>query len=297
MDKLLLEQFSKPIDDTKAQEFYNDYALPIVCNALSEVSKKIELISPDTIKIFPMGEYANKTAIDETGGEIELVIASSNPQLQLSNNTYQKEYVKASKKEKSQVNIKNTSEEIIKALFNALLPEFSEKTSLVLYAHGIKVLCKEECGFNMLIRFATYNENDDDMLLSFWNTIKKQSETINLFQYSEAVEAKDKKTKGNYSHIVRIFKSFRKTMLANKWISANGTTRYFVEALIYNVPTKLLMGTNIEEVYTKVMMYIQNCPLTKLQSFDNKPINKCNLIKASYSTIKTFINYIPRLDV
>ena len=296
MDKLFLEQFAKPIDDAEIQEFYSDYATPILCSALSEVSKKIELINPETIKIFPIGEYTNKTAIDATGGELEIVVASSNPQLQISNKTYQKEYSNASKKEKSQINIKNTSEEIVKALFNALVPEFSEKTSLILYAHGIKILCKEEFGFNMLIRFATFNENDEDMILSFWNTIKKQVEPIDIYSYAEAVEEKDKETKGNYSHLVRVFKGYRKTMLANKWISANGTSRYFVEALIYNIPTKLLTGKNFEEVYTKSMIYLQNCPLTKLKSFDDKPINKCNLIKVTYSAVKTFLNYLTRLD-
>ncbi len=295
MDKLLLEQFSKPINDAEVQEFYNDYALPIICSALDTVSKKIELINPETIKIFPMGEYTNKTAIDETGGEIEIVVASSNPQLQISNNTYQKEYNNASKKEKSQVNIKNTSEEIVKALFNALIQEFSAQTSLVLYAYGIKVLCKEELGFNMLIRFATFNEGDEDFVLSFWNTIAKRTEAIKVFEYAELIEEKDNETKGNYSHMVRVLKSCRKTMLANKWISANSTTRYLIEALVYNIPTKLLKGNNFEEVYTKSMIYLQNCPLTKFKSFDGKDINKCQLIRTSYSTLKTFLNYLNRL--
>ncbi len=296
MDKTIIEQFKKPISDKKAKEFYSNIALPIICESLDEVSKKIELINENCIKIFAMGEYTNATAIDETGGEVEVVIACSNPQLQISNKALQKEYSEASKKEKSQVNTKNSSDEIMKALFKALQQHFAATTTLICYAQGIKVLCKEEFGFNLLIRFATYNENDDDLILSFWNLIKKQAEPINIFLYADEVDQKNLITKGNYGHMVRILKSLRKTMLTKNWISANVSTRYLVEALVYNIPSKLLIEKDFEKAYAKGILYLQNCPLTEFKSFEGKPINKCQLIKANYGTVKTFINNISRLD-
>ncbi len=296
MDKALLEQFSKEISDKEVKEFYAEYALPIISDVLDEVSNKNELINPSTIKVFPIGDYTNGTAIDELGGELEIVIACSNPQLQISNTAYIKEYIKASSKEKTKINIKNTSEDIMKTLYKAFISQFSEKTTLIMYAQGIKILCKEELGFNMLIRFATFNENDDDMVLSFWNTIKKQTEPVSYFMYADELEKKNKETKGNLYHLIRIFKSYRKTMLAKGWFSANTITRYFIEALAYNIPTRILKDTDFEKAYAKSMIYLQNCPLTKFKSFDGKPINKCKLIKVSYNHLKTYLNGLVKLD-
>ena len=295
MDIALLKQFSKPISDKPVKEFYAEYALPIISDVLDTVANKNELINPATIKVMAIGDYTNDTAIDETGGELEVVIACSNPQLQISNTAYVKEYLQASKKEKTQINIKNTSEDIMKALYKAFIEQFSEKTTLIMYAQGIKILCKEEFGFNMLVRFATFNETDDDMILSFWNTIKKQNEPVSYFHYVDSLEKKNKETKGNLNHLIRVLKGYRKTMLAKGWISANTVSRYFVEALAYNVPTKLLKDADFEKAFTKSMIYLQNCPLTKFKSFDDKPINKCKLIKINYNYLRTFLNGLLKL--
>ncbi len=296
MDKAIIEPLAKPISSKEAQTFYEEVALPLVCYALEDVSKKIELINPDSIKVFPIGEYTNGTFIDETGGELEIVIACSNPQLQLSDKSFKKEYNEAPKKQKTAVNIKNTSEDIIKNLYEAFRQQFSAQTTLVLYAQGIKILCKEEIGYNLLIRFATFNENDDELIMNFWNTMRKDNAPVNIYKYADEMEQKDIITKGNFSHLVRVLKSYRKTMLAKKWISSNVTTRYLVEALAYNVPNKLLIEKDFYKAYTKSMLYLINCPLNKLLSFEGKPINKCKLINANFNTVKTFLNNLIKLD-
>lgn len=297
MDKTIIQQLAKPLSDKDVKKFYNEYSLPIIYEVLDEISKTNEMINPETIRIFPLGEYTNGTFIDQTGGELEIVIASSNPQLQLLNKSYQKEYQEANKKEKSAVNIKNTSEDIVKSLYKAFQKQFSEKTTLILYAHGIKILCKEEIGFNMLIRFATFNQEDDNYIMNFWNTIRKENYSVDVYKYAEEVEQKDILTKGNYSHFVRVLKSYRKTMLAKKWISANSYTRYLVEALVYNIPTSLLVEKDFSKAYTKGMLYLLNCPLSSLKSFDGKPINKCKLIGATYNNVKMFLTMLNKLDV
>jgi len=296
MDKAIIEQLAKPLSDEKVQEFYTDIAVPVVCTALEDVASQCEIINENNIRVFPMGEYTNGTFIDESGGELEIVIACSNPQLTLSNKSYEKEYRDASKKTKDSVNTKNTSEDIVKLLYKAFQKQFSEQTTLILYGLGIKILCKQEVGFNLLIRFASYSEDDEDMIMHFWNTIKKDNDSVNIYAYAENVDEKDLITKGNYSHFVRVLKSYRKTMLAKKWISANKTTRYLVEALAYNVPNKLLIEKDFYKAYTKSMMYLLNAPLSSFKSFDDKPINKCALINANYNTIKTFLNYLAKLD-
>lgn len=296
MDKSIIEQLAKPVSDESVKDFYHDIALPVIYEALDEVSKTCEIINENNIKIFPIGEYTNETFIDETGGELEIVIACSNPQLTLSNKSFEKEYAKASKKEKQEINIKNTSEDIIKSLYKAFLQQFSSETTLILYAQGIKILCKKEVGFNMLIRFASYSEDDEDLVMHFWNTIKKDSDAVNIYAYSDNISEKNLLTKGNYAHFVRVLKSYRKTMLTKKWISSNKTTRYLVEALAYNIPTKLLVEKDFYKAYTKGMMYLLNAPLNALKSFDGKPINKCPLINANYNTVKTFLNNLARLD-
>ncbi len=296
MEKALLEQFSKTISNKKVLEFYNTLALPIIADALDVVSKKIEVINPDCIRIFPIGDYTNGTFIDETGGELEIVIACSNPQLQITNKSFVKEYSEATKKQKPQINIKNTSEDIIKTLYKALVEQFSEQTTLVLFAQGIKILCKEEIGFNMLIRFATYNENDKDFIMSFWNTIKKQSEPVDVYGYAEEIEKKNLITKGNFAIMTRILKSYRKTMLAKKWISANASTRYLVEAIVYNIPAKLLATKDFTTAYTKSMLYLQNCPVNTFKSFNGRPINECNLVKANFNAVRSFLNNLIKLD-
>lgn len=296
MDKTIIEQLAKPLSNESVKEFYSDIAVPVVCNALSDVSGQCELINENNIKIFPIGEYTNGTFIDETGGELEIVIACSNPQLILSNKSYEKEYRDASKKTKNEVNTKNTSEDIIKLLYKAFQKQFSEQTTLILYGLGIKILCKQEVGFNLLIRFACYSEDDEDLIMHFWNTLKKDSDSVNIYAYAENVEEKDLITKGNYSHLVRVLKSYRKTMLAKKWVSSNKTTRYLVEALAYNVPNKLLIEKDFYKAYTKSMMYLLNAPLNSFKSFDGKDINKCTLINANYNTVKTFLNYLAKLD-
>ena len=104
MEETLLEQFAEKKSKEKVQEFY-EKALSILTSALDDYKDEDvnTTIDYDDTKIFPMGDYTNDTFIDQTG-ELEIVVASSNPQLAIANSTYIKNLKEAkNKKEKKLV--------------------------------------------------------------------------------------------------------------------------------------------------------------------------------------------------
>ena len=212
MDSKIIENFSQKVDKSKVQGFY-DIALNIVTQALEKLSQKensLTNLTSDTTRIFPMGDYTNDTFIDESG-ELEIVVASHNAQLIIENENFSKSYkIANTKKKKSAISNNGTFDKIVFDYTNVLTTFFEKSTYLVVCSEGIKILCLEEYGFKILIRFATYDENDSNVVLSFWDPINKISKPVNLFLYTENMEKKDKKTGGNYKKIVRIFKNLRK---------------------------------------------------------------------------------------
>ena len=85
MDRETIIRLSQLKNKEKVQDFYTK-ALSFLTASLSELvdSRLVQNFDESTTKIFPMGEYTNNTFIDELG-ELEIVVASSNPQLVLSN--------------------------------------------------------------------------------------------------------------------------------------------------------------------------------------------------------------------
>lgn len=292
MEESLINQFAEKKSKEKVQEFY-ETTLSILTSALDDLRKENPnfLLDYNRTRIFPMGDYTNDTFIDQTG-ELEIVIASSNPQLLALNNTYIKNYNEAkTKKQKGLVSNSGTIDDICLNLLKTLVNYFNETTIILQVSEGIKVLCLQEYGFKILIRFATFDENDKDAVLSFWNPIQKNSKKINLFLYNEKIEEKEKNTDGNYKKIVRIFKNIRKNILMNKWAVSSDLNKYFVELIIYNIPDSIMKDKDINLVFKKCINYLDNCNILNFLSFDGKKIETFDLAKVSYTKIKNFINY------
>ena len=292
MDRETIIRLSQLKNKEKVQDFYTK-ALSFLTASLSELvdSRLVQNFDESTTKIFPMGEYTNNTFIDELG-ELEIVVASSNPQLVLSNAILTKHN---SKKQEQRLLITGTYADIIPKLAQIMSQYFAEKTMFLLVDDGLKIFCANEFGFKILIRFATYLEGDENAILSFWNPLKNCSEQVNLFAYNEQMDLKDRLTKGNYKKIVRIFKNIRKTILINKWMTASQMNKYFVELIIYNIPNTLLMGDEIGKIFYKCLNFLQNCSISKFTSFDGKPLDSFTIAEISYSNIKTFLHYISKI--
>lgn len=297
MEESLLREFAEAKNKEKVQEFY-EKALSILTTALDEMREVpgITSLDYDDTRIFPMGDYTNDTFIDQTG-ELEIVVATSNPQIKVANSTYIKNFKEAkTKKERALLVNKGTFDEII---FNyaSLLSQYFDETSVILIVNqGIKVLCFEEYGFKLLIRFATYSEDDEDAILSFWDPLQKTTRKINLFLYNENMTKKDNDTMGNYKKLVRIFKNIRKTILMNKWAVSSDLNKYFVELITYNIPSNIMQDNDISLVFKKAINYLDNCNVLNFKSFDNKSsIESFELAKMSYTKTKNFISYLSKV--
>jgi len=298
MEETLIKEFAELKSKDKVQEFY-EKALSILTSALDDMRKEkgITQLDYDDTRIFPMGDYTNDTFIDQTG-ELEIVIATSNPQIKIANTTYSKNLIEAkSKKQKELITNKGTFEEIILNYTNYLAEYFDQSSILLMVNEGIKILCLEEYGFKILIRFATFSENDKDAILSFWNPLLHKSKQVNLFMYNENMTKKDEETKGNYKKIVRIFKNIRKTILMNKWANSSNLNKYFVELIAYNIPNSIMQDDDIAIVYKKAMNYLDNCNILNFKSFDNiSKVEDFDLAKVSFTKIKSFISFLSKIS-
>ena len=290
MEPAIIKQFADLKSKKKATNFY-EKALKIVTKALEEASQEVKTITPETTRVFPIGEFSSDTYIDEVG-EIELVVASCEPQIILANKVFIKNYNETkNKKEKKLISTKGTSHDVIFAIFNKLIPYFDETTMLLVTDAGIKVLCNKEYDFKILIRFGTYDQDDEDCKINIWNPISKNQNLVDIFAYHEAMDKKDKDTNGNYKKIVRILKNTRKNILLNKLAHSNEINKYLVELVAYNIPNSLLKGKDIYEVLVKSMLYLSNCNINKLQDFNGKSIRSFSLARVNFSNIRSFLNY------
>lgn len=296
MKREIIEEFSKLKEKNNIQDFYNK-TLDIITQALTDLQKKggkINRLNEEYTKIFPMGDYTNDTYIDD-GGELEVVIATSDPQIILNNQSFSKYYhISKTKKQKQNVLNEGTFDKIIPLFFPILAQYYGEKTQVLLINDGIKVLCQDEYGYKLLIRFATFIDNESSPYLSFWNVLDKRSNKVNIFEYIENMDRKDKETGGNYKKLVRIYKNIRKNILVKKMASSSDLNKYFVELIIYNIPDFLLIGDDIYEVFTKSVNYLFNCNIFDFKSFDGKNMQQFSLAKISYYKIRNFLNLIQK---
>ena len=298
MDNELISGFSVKKDKTQVQEFYN-LALNILTSALddlySENNSEIIKLSEETTRIFPMGDYTNDTFIDQTG-ELEIVVATSDPQVILNNNNYMKEVSSTKNKKKiKEISRNGTVDILIYKLLEKLVSYFNETTTLFLTNDGIKILCLKEYGFKILIRFATYNIDDVNAILYFWDPLVKTQKATNLFEYNEQIEKKNSETNGNYKKLVRIYKNIRKTILLNKWSMSSELNKYFVELIIFNVPNSLMVGNDIVKIFYKSYNYLINCNILNFVSFDKKRINTFSLAKINFYKINNYIRLVKKL--
>ena len=299
MDKQIIEDFSKKQDKTNAQKFYSA-TIDIIQSALDDLIK-IEsgfvTLNEETTKVFPMGDYTNDTFIDENG-ELEVVIASSNPQIIYANDVFVNN-IKNTKTKKQQNLVKNdgTFDKIIFDFATQMAEYYDEKTVVLIVNDGIKVFCNNEYNFKLLIRFATFSENDPNAILTFWDPIRKRQYSSDLFLYNENMEKKDEETAGNYKKLVRIYKNIRKNILMNKMANNANINKYFIELIIYNIPNNLIMCKDINDAFTNSINYLINCDASKFTSFDGKTIESFSLAKISYMNIRNFINLLSKIMI
>lgn len=293
MNAETIVQLSQLKNKEKVQDFYTK-ALSFLTASLGELvdSRQVQNFDEKTTKIFPMGEYTNNTFIDEMG-ELEIVVASSNPQLELANSILSKH--KNTKGNDGALLAMGTYADLIPKLAQIMSQYFAEKTTFLLVDDGMKIFCAKEFGFKILIRFATYSESDSNAILLFWNPLRNSSQKIDLFSYNEQMDTKDDLTKGNYKKVVRIFKNLRKSILMNKWMTASQMNKYFIELIVFNIPNTLLCGENIEKVFYKSLNFLLNCNVGKFKSFDGGTLNDFAFADINYSNIRTFLNYVSRL--
>lgn len=297
MNEELIRDFALRKDKSKVQEFYN-IALNILTSALDELNNKSEngviKLSEESTRIFPMGDYTNDTFIDQTG-ELEIVVATNDAQIILNTTNYSNEIKNKKNKKNTEISQRGTIDIIVYKLLEVLVSYFSQDTTLFLTNDGIKILCLKEYGFKMLIRFATYSVDDENATLFFWEPVAKVQNPVNLFVYNEQMENKDKETNGNYKRLVRIYKNIRKTILLNKWSMSSDLNKYFVELIIYNIPSNLMLGNDIVKIFYKSYNYLVNCNILSFTSFDNRHINTFSLAKITYYKINNYIRLLKKL--
>ena len=297
MEKQVIEDFSQKQDKTNAQNFYSA-SLNTIQSALDDlinIESGFVTLDENSTKVFPMGDYTNDTFIDENG-ELEVVIASSNPQIIYANQIFINNIKNAkSKKQLKTINNDGTFDKIIVDFAGALAEYYDNSTVILLVNDGIKVFCNSEYNFKLLIRFATYSENDPSAILTFWNPIQKNSHASDLFLYNENMEKKDEDTHGNYKKLVRIYKNIRKNILMNKMASNSSINKYFIELIIFNVPNELITDNDIYAAFVKSVNYLTNCDVSQFTSFDGSKIESFSLANISHMNIRNFINLISKI--
>lgn len=296
MQKEVIQEFSILKDKSTVQSFYEQMLDFIVMslNRMNANSNEINRLDPEYAKIFPIGEYTNDTYIDDNG-ELEIVIASSDPQLVSLNNSFAKYIKNSKKKEKDNLINDGTFDKIIPTFAEYLASNFSEKTPILLVNEGIKIISKEEFSHKVLIRFATFNENDENCILNFWQCLSQNYVYANLFDYVEKIDQKDNDTNGKYKKIIRIYKNIRKNILINRLAKNSDISKYLVELMMYNIPNSLYDFEDIYEVFVSTLNYLTNANIYNFKDFDGNPIIKFAMAKSSYCDIKHFIDLIIKI--
>lgn len=293
-------EFSKEQKATKLEKAYSNF-LDRLFSVLDDVGEKLKYVNPETTRIIPIGESTNHTFIESYNGEIDIIIACSDPQVAIADKSYSEVYQKNGKKHKKDIvemlaeKRQNTSQEIIDTLFECLLHYFEDTTKFIMMDDGIKVFANEELGFKFLIRIGTYDSNDKNYVVSLWNPVLCKSERVDIFAYTEKFDEKNILTKGNFSKIVRIFKNFRKSLLLSKSMSASFFNKYAVELAVYNIPNTLLAGDDINTVFVKCLNYLDNVVLSEMKDYQDNNIKEFILSKFGFNSFKIFINKVKKL--
>ncbi|MDR0850397.1 MAG: hypothetical protein LBN07_02805 [Christensenellaceae bacterium] len=294
MKKQRIEQFATEVNGDTAKENYK-IALNVIIEALEGLTGKVSTLTPEEVRVFPMGELTNGTFVD-TNDEIEIALVTSNPQMAFTNSAYIRLMSEIKKqKDRDAVSSDNTTHQIIQLLFDEFIKLFSADTTIIITQQGIKILSNKELGFKIMLRLGTYNAYDTNFVLSLWNPVRKTTENLDIFGYAEAMKKKDDDTDGNFNKIVRIFKNFRKAVVANKWFGSSFANKYLVEMVVYNIPNSLLKGSDVYKVYVKSINYLLNCPLSSFKSFNGGQLSSFPIAGADQYHIKTFLSSCSRL--
>lgn len=91
-------------------------------------------------------------------------------------------------------------------------------------------------------RFRSHADSQYYEGITFWTSDGVQ--IINYpKQHSANATAKHQATKSRFKPTVRIFKNMRNAMIAKGYLAAGVAPSYFIEGMLYNVPTNLFGGT------------------------------------------------------
>lgn len=100
-----------------------------------------------------------------------------------------------------------------------------------------------------------YDTNDDkgDFLVRKVNIWKH----VNPMKFFDNFDKKDAETNHNFHKIIRLFKALEIELIiqnhSNLFIGRN----YFVENLLYNVPSELFLGDNLEQISNVILAYLK----------------------------------------
>lgn len=288
MDRNAIISYSNKFKSDGLNEFYKNMS-NIIFDATNKISNKWGrskgiILNVNNIQIFPIGDYSNGTAIDNIS-ELEIVVAINDYSIFLNLKN------KNNKKDEKQ----DFFEELLSNYLYQLKEYFNESTMLILVQEGIKILCYNEYEYKLLIRFCAYDKNEKNPILYFYNTFSKDYYKVDLFNYIEKFEEKDKLTSGNYKKLVRIYKNLRKTILINKYAKSSDFNKYFIELLIYNIPNEIMLDKDIYLVFKKSFLYLTNCKIKKIKSYDNSNLKSFDFSKMSYYKIANFIKLIKKV--
>lgn len=144
------------------------------------------------------------------------------------------------------------AEQIASQLKNFLMTKFNAQK---MFQKRNQIILKLTDVVNARITICYDLGEQDDLL-----TVRKVNiwKNINLTQFFNNIEKKEAETNQNFHKIVRIFKALEVELIiqgqSNVFIGKN----YFVENLLYNVPSQIFLGENLEIVSKSVLTYLNN---------------------------------------
>lgn len=148
----------------------------------------------------------------------------------------------------------------------------------------IRISDKISARINVCYDFAEENGDLTIRKINIWSN-------INPVKYLDNFDKKDAETNGNFHTLVRLFKALEIELIINEESELLIGKNYFVENLLYNVPSKLFIGENFETIITKVLDYLKFKDYDEFKLIDETGFMH-NIDFYSKNYAKQFINKI-----
>lgn len=244
-----------------------DFYKNCINHALDKLKKEFSFFNRQDVKIYIQGSYANGTMVDEFA-KLEIVVEfglnsfgelAKKPKLNVKTIWLQNSLIK-----KRIVSFKpNIHLQLIKKfLLESLIEEtgndgiYNNSKSIFIPAYKVnKIPCE------ILPCYTLSGEKENESVIIFDSYINRYVAAFPKL-HCKNLSIKDEETNGSFIKMVRVLRNIRDILINNEIIDDKFAPSYFLECLLYNVPSELYKGS-LSSVMLKILNYLINCNLNK----------------------------------